>query len=70
MRRLAALGKFALVALIAAAVAALVVANWRDRMFSLVVLSVQLKAGIVILASVLTGFVLGCVFFWSASTRD
>ena len=62
--------KFALVFVLAVVIGALVVANWRDRVFSLVVANVQIKAGIVILASVITGFILGLAFFWSASTRD
>ena len=69
-RRTAVLVKLLLVAILTAAVAALAVSNWRDRVFSLIVANVQMKAGIVILASVLVGFVLGCAFLWSASHRD
>lgn len=62
--------KLVLLAAVAAVVGTLVTANWFTRSFSLVVVNMELKAGIVILVSVALGFVLGVVFLWSAVTKD
>lgn len=57
--------RLALVAVVAAVVGAFAAANWRDRPFSLVFIVADIKAGIIILASVALGFILGVVFLWS-----
>jgi len=53
----------------AAALGALVSANWRDDRFNLVFLDAQVKAGLVILGSAALGFIIGVLFLWSALIR-
>lgn len=62
--------RFAAPALTAAVISAAVAANWRERVFSLVVSEARVNAGIVMLVCVAAGFVLGWAFLWSASDRD
>ena len=62
--------RFAAPAIAAAIIGAAVAANWRERVFSLVVTETRVNAGIVMLVCVAAGFVLGWAFLWSASDRD
>ncbi len=61
--------RLAIVVVVAGLAGALAAANWHERPFSFVVVDADIKAGIVILASVALGFVLGVVFLWSALER-
>lgn len=59
-----------LVAVLAAVAGFMAVANWRTRNFSLYFASVNVRAGIVIIASVALGFLTGLAFSWSARDRE
>jgi uncharacterized integral membrane protein len=62
-------GRLFLVGLLAALLGVLVTANWHDVQVQMITDVISLKAGVVILASAVLGFVLGVVFIWSALER-